>query len=367
MLVYFILVIAPFIAVLLKASGYSVRIVNGRNRQIKDRTNGNSAIVIFFLIYYLLLALRRSDVGADTMQYLVHFQRSQRYGLFRYLQFYSNEYGFYTLIKLTSSLVPNEQVSLALIAMITAFPVMYLYMKESENQLLTLSFFLILPLFTMQFSGLRQSVAIALMVPAYYMVKSRKPVTFVLILLLASLFHLSALVGLLLYPLYYIKWSRKMLFFIVPAMVILYVFNARIYLFLVPFLGEEYSGYGEVSETGAYMMLLLFLLCMVFSFFMLENEYADGETLGLRNILVMATALQCFSVSNPIASRMNYYFMLFIPILIPKIINRSSLRNRKWCIIIGWIMTGYFIFYFFRRAYTGADILQTFPYYAFWE
>lgn len=367
MTVYFILVIIPFLAVLLQAGGYSIRMAYGRHKLIEEKNNQNLAIVLFFLIYFILLALRRSDVGVDINGYLGHFERSSNYGLLEYLSLYSNEYAFYLLNKLISWVTTNEQIYLTIMAGITVFPLMYLYRKESESPMLTLSFFLILPVFTMFFSGLRQSIAIAIIVPAYYMVKARKPIKFVLLVLIASLFHQSALVALLLYPVYHIKWSRKMLIWIIPLMAILYVFNAQIYVLLVSFWGEEYSSYGEATETGAFMMLLLFLLCLVFSYFLLEDEYADEETLGLRNILVIVAAIQTFSISSHIATRMNYYFMIFVPILIPKVIQRTSLKNRKWCIIIGWIMIMYFLYYFFRRAYTGADILQTYPYYAFWE
>lgn len=367
MTVYYILVIIPFLVAILQVRGYSLRLTYGQNELIKEKPNRNLSIILFFLIYFVILALRRSDVGTDVGGYLAHFERAQGYSLFQYLQFYSNEHGFYILNKFISLFTQNEQIYLTIIAAITVFPLMYLYYKESEDQMLTISFFIILPVFVMLFSGLRQSIAIALMVPAYYLVKSRKPIKFVLIVLLATLFHLSTLIALLLYPVYHMKWSRKMLIWIIPSMVILYAYNAQIYKFLVVFLGDEYSAYSEVYDTGAYMMLMLFLLCLVFSYFLLEDEYADEETLGLRNILVLVAAIQCFAASNPIASRMNYYFMIFVPILIPKVINRSSLKNRKWCIIIGWIMTIYFVYYYFRRAYTGADILQTYPYYAFWD
>ena len=368
MLVYFVLVLIPVITVAVQKFIVSDRYLYDERRLFSQKKQRNTAVVLFFVFFFILLALRREDVGTDIVSYIKYFRASRDYGLFEFLKFFSNEHGFYVLLKIINMLAfGNEQLFLAIIAAATVFPLMYFYTKESENQLITISFFLILPVFTMQFSGLRQALAIALIVPAYYMVKQRKLLKFVLIVILASLFHLSALVALVLYPIYYIKWSRKMLFFIVPAIAVIYYFNAPIYIFLVSVLGEEYAGYGEISETGAFMMLLLFILCFVFSYFMMDNEKADEDTKGLRNILVVATALQCFSISNPIASRMNYYFMVFIPVLIPKIINRSSEKNRKWANIIGTVMICYFIFYFFRRAYTGADILNTFPYYAFWQ
>lgn len=133
-------------------------------------------------------------------------------------------------------------------------------------------------------------------------------------------------------------------------------------------MGDDYiESYGFAQETDAYMMLLLFVLCLAFSYFMLDDEYSDTETIGLRNILVLVAALQCFSDSNSIASRMNYYFMIFVPLLIPKIINRTSYKNRRICYLVGWVMVAYFIFYFFRRAHTGADVLETYPYYPFWQ
>ena len=76
-----------------------------------------------------------------------------------------------------------------------------------------------------------------------------------------------------------------MLFIIAPALVILYVFNQQIYMLLIMLLGDEHREYGAISETGAYMMMILIMLCAAFAFFMLSNDQAEEETLGLRHIL----------------------------------------------------------------------------------
>lgn len=367
MLIYYLLVGVPLVLSIIRRYGISIKISGSNLGKREKQAPKDSVIMVFFIFFFALLALRREDVGVDIKQYVRYFKYARNYSFGGYLGSFSNERGFYALTKIISIFTDNARWFLVVMAVITVFPLMHFYSRESEHPMLTIAFFLISPLFAMLFSGLRQSIAIAMVVPAYYLLKRRKLLWFILVVAFASLFHQSAWIFLLLYPVYYMKWSRKVLLVILPILVLIYLFNAKIYLALATLWGDEYSVYAEVSETGAFMLLLLFVLCSLFAYFILDEEKADAETLGLRNICIVSTALQVFSVSNPIASRMNYYFILFFPIMIPKVINRCSDKNKKWCTIIGWVMTAYFLFYFFRRAHTGADILQTYPYYAFWQ
>lgn len=371
MLVYYLLVLLPLIVALLQLSRKSLRITY--NQKILTRSNGdlkrkNIAILLFFAFYLTLLMLRREDVGADTVGYIRHFQNSQWYSLSDYLKIRKNEQGFYALLRIIAYIFPNERFMLCVLAVAYVLPIAIFYYKHSENQLLSIALFLILPIFPLCFSGLRQSFAIALTVISYYFVKNKKPIPFVLIIFAATLFHQSAILALLLYPIYHIKLKRVMLWWIIPLLVFVYVNNARLYLIATSLLGSDYNdSYGSVKETGAYMMIVLFVLFLAYSYILVDEKEADEDMLGLRNILILITALQFFSMSNPIAMRVNYYFVVFLPIIMPKMLSATSKRFKLVSTIASFVMVAYFIYYFFRRAYFGEDILCTFPYYAFWQ
>ena len=122
-----------------------------------------------------------------------------------------------------------------------------------------------------------------------------------------------------------------------------------------------------VSNTGAYNVLVLFVLFLVYSFVMVNDNNADKDFIGLRNFMLAATCIQFFASLNSVAMRVNYYFIVFIPILISKVYNRCEGNKKNIALIGNTVMISFFFLYFFYSAYTGKDILQIFPYKAFWQ
>lgn len=114
------------------------------------------------------------------------------------------------------------------------------------------------------------------------------------------------------------------------------------------------------------MIFLLLAILSLYCYLMPNNEALSDDIIGLRNLLVLATVLQVFSGINTLAMRFNYYYLLFVPILIPRIINEGMNKNRKLAEISYIVMVVFFTVWFFYQAYTGSDILQVFPYYPAW-
>ncbi|MGI6725846.1 MAG: EpsG family protein [Christensenellales bacterium] len=336
---------------------------------VSPQARTRRTVLIFFAIYIFLLLLRDSGVGVDLVIYLPRFRLIGNTSWpFLFLGHSNSEPAYIILNKVISIFYQNDQFFLAVVSLIITLPVAYLYAKESEGAILTISIFLVFPLFEMFFSGLRQSIAIALAVPAYYFVKNKRPVYFVLTVILAYLFHNSALIMLMLYPVYHVRVTRLRLIIVVPIIILIYIFNSTIFDFLLGFLGgHRFEKYRTMSSTGAYTMLILLALFAAFSFFIVDDKKLCAETVGLRNILLFSTCLQIFAPLHPLAMRMNYYFLLFPPILIPMVINRSRRKYHQIAIIAKVVISLFFIFYFFFHGYNGDDVLQVYPYKAFWE
>ena len=311
----------------------------------------SKTIGTFFVLYIALLCLRDSSVGIDASRYIsLYFDRFKYLDLASVLHGTSDEYGFSILSKIISLLTSSPQIYLAVIALISVVPVLILYRKEADDALLCCSFFLISLLFEAFFSALREGIAIGLVVPAYYFVKRKKIIPFILIVLLASTFHLSAIIILVLYPIYHAKITWKWLWVVVPVMFILYRYNAEIFNTLLVVFGGKYANkyliYGY-NATGQYGLLVLFVLFSVYSFVMLDEEIADKDDIGLRNILLLSTALQLFAPLHVLASRLNYYFILLIPIVISRVNSKCKVRFWQIAKVARFLMIAYFIFYFF--------------------
>ena len=221
--------------------------------------------------------------------------------------------------------------------------------------------------YNMFFSALRQSLAVSIVPLSYYCTKNKKLLFFILTVLLASRFHQSAVILILMYPVYWAKFTRRWLWFVIPAIAVILVFNSRIYSILVPFMGERYfERYGTVSSTGAYAIVALLFLFSIYASIIPENEMIDDDVLGLRNLLFLSTCLQCFAPVNTIAMRMNYFYLIFVPITISKIPTRSKEQYQNVAYLSYIIMCMFFVVYYFYNATTGADILEIYPYVPFW-
>lgn len=324
-------------------------------------------IVAFFIMFFVILALRRKDIGIDLLNYESIFFRASKLPYNR-LERINIEYGYSVFNKFIADISNQFQFFLGVVAFITVLPLGILYYKESENALVSIGVFINLSVFNMLFSGLRQSIAIAISVLAFYCVKNKKLVWFLLCVFLAYNVHHSAIVLLLLYPVFHIKVTRKSLIAIVPAMAVIFIFKERVFSFLLTHFADDYQAiYGKLENNGAYTVLLLFIVFLIYSFYMIDDSTVDQEVLGLRNIMVLATCIQFFASLNTVAMRMNYYFIPLVPLLISKVYYSANEKNKKLITTANIVMVVFFFGYFFYTAYTGSDILHIFPYKAFWQ
>ena len=273
---------------------------------------------------------------------------------------------------LISKVTTNYQVFLAMVAVITVIPLAWLYCEDREHSFLKIILFMNMSNFVLLFSGLRQSIALAIGIIAFHYVREKKPLRFMLTALIALGFHHSAFMIFLYYPLYYATFKRKHLWFVIPAILFVFAFNRPIFSAAVSILSMFSSDKFAVnmSSTGAYTMLLVFIAFTVFSYVIPDEKHMDQETLGLRNFLLSAVVLQGFAPLHTLSMRLNYYYILFIPILIPKILKNAKpfpkdvVRFMKACFVV--FFTGYYLLTTYVSCQTGISALDTYPYIPCW-
>ena len=358
MIPYFLLVILP---VLLWALSKKYRLTNG-NRVLYE--TDTASMDIFCLILLLLLALRGTQCGMDTERYLRAFERYGAQSFRQLITGSGSEIGYKLLNKLVWMASENFQILLTVTAILSIYPLWYFFKKESENQLLTILLFLSVSQYMIYFSGIRQAIAMSMGVPAWYFARNRKRLCFIAIVLLAMQIHSSAFMLFLIYPLYHAKITKKWLWFVIPCMVAVFVFRTPIFNVLITLLWEEYD---ITDATGAVSILILLILFGIYSYLLPEERALEQDVLALRNILLLSIVIQIFAMLHPLSMRMNYYFLIFVPILIPKIANRSKKQYAQIARLSVVIMTVYFIYYHFCAVITDKDSLNLYPYVPFWK
>ena len=344
------------------------RLIIGSNEYTQSR---NISLIIFFLMVSLLLALRHETVGNDTGNYRIYFEYYRVQSLSSFFSF-SPEVLFYTLNWLIGKFTDSFQVYLTIVAVVTLLPIALLYIEDREHSYLKIVLFLNMSTFIVLFSGIRQMLAVAVVV-AYIFVRKKKILLFLVAVLIAVGFHHSGFILIVLYPLYHIKFTSKHLFFLIPAFVLVLLFNKQIFLYLAKLYASYSEGVGDIttSSTGAITMLLVFVLFIVFCYIIPDEEKMDKELFGLRNMLVFCTFIQSFASVHALAMRMNYYFIVFVPIIMAKVLKVAKPRYKEVAkfaeIVICVFFTVYFLFGIWRAYKTGEGALNTVPYVPFWE
>ena len=313
-----------------------------------------------------MLALRHISCGVDLTNYQLHFFNICKLDFHDAFEYNPVEPLYYVLNWLLAQIYPDFRLVIVVIAFMCTASVGWFYWKESEFAPLTILLFVTNACFPMFYSGLRQTLAILFVIPAYYFTKQKKIILFILVVLVASYFHSSALVMLLLYPIYHIPLKSKHFAIAISLVAIFFFFSSNIFVSILPFLGSKYMQY-EVVETSAYGVLCLFLLLLIFSFVIVDERMLSSDVLGLRNLLVLSTTMQCFASASPIAMRMNYYFILLVPVLVSKIINKPKNNFENIAQFFKWSLVIFTTFMFLYKGHMANNILQIFPYIPYWE
>lgn len=359
---YYILIFFPFFVETVKF------LLRPERNTFLAQKRSNYSIVVFFTIWCLMLAFRSTACGTDLVVYEQYFFRIQKFDFFDIFIYHPIEQLYFVFSWLVAQLYPNFRFFLVVVACLCTSIIGWFYWKESKHALLTILLFVTNAPFTMFYSGLRQSLAMLFIVPAYYLTKQKKLVPFFLIVLLASCFHTSAMVMLFLYPIFHIPLRSRHFALAILIVACFFLFNSQLFTNILPFLGERYiDRYGTIQQTNGFGMWAFFTLFLCLSFIIPDDRKISHEFSGLRNILVLMTLIQGFAPVHTLAMRMNYYFIMLFPIIIPKIFIRPKVgwenvaQFTKWGLVI--FLT---VFFFYKINYT-ENILRAWPYVAYWE
>jgi len=317
-------------------------------------------LLIFFVLFLALLCFRDFSVGIDLSNYIQELESAKKLPWAHVFEL-EGEWGWFIYKKLFVSLFSDPRLFIILCAFLTVVPISLVYYKEAENPLIVIALFVTVAPFTMIFSGLRQSIAMAIGVLAFSSIKNKKFIRYILCVAIAFCFHTSAFV-LLFMPLYFLKLNKKSIWVVAVLALIIFIFRAEIFTLLVGLLPESYQESGTLTDTGAYRTLVLLLIFVVYSFIIPSDKLLNNEDYGLRTLMALSVIFQIFATINQLAMRFNYYFLLLIPITMSRIVNRATKENEGLVLLSIFVIVTTMFSYFIINGYIGEDILHVFPY-----
>ena len=262
-------------------SSYPSKIRSANENNIRAKFQISAIIMILTL----LSGLRGSSVGLDTWGYIRIIEANGEWATI-------TDRGFVLLIKVTRVLLgKNPQIVLFLIAFLINFFIVKALFDMGDICDFRFALFVYLTTFYfLTFSGIRQWLSVAIISYAIKYIRKEKYVTYIIWVLIASTFHLSALLGMLNVPLiifftkkdYLPKRTKKLHEFGILLFPVVCVALGWVYANLVSkyshWISEEYERVGEFGTMYIGLILLFVLICSYILFF--KKQYAiEGQSI----------------------------------------------------------------------------------------
>lgn len=332
----------------------------GKTPGLKRRNQG----VFVFWILFSLLALRHPSMGTDLAYgrnygYLGQFAYISDLpwrDVFRY-RIFNYEQGYIVFNKLISRISEDPQFFLASCAAATLGPVLYTIYRRSHYPVLSVIIFMGLPTFLLQYSGIRQSIALGIIFVAMRYIQEHSLWKFLAAVFLAMQFHTSAWIFLAAYPIYHFPMRRAWRILTCFLPLAFFLWRYPLFQLLSKLLAED----AAVDHNNAITLFLVFyavyLFCCIFS-----GEQQDIA--GLKNLFLVACCIQALAGVNAIVIRAGYYYMNSLIFLLPTITGR--MKNRENARILNCLMHICFMLFGLYAVYT-SSWAAAYPYKWFWN
>lgn len=325
---------------------------------IKNRKNRDDIFVVAVCILTILLqSFRKNTVGIDLGMYIPGYELSGQLPWFSPV--FNFEIGYRVFCKVLYMIGVSQQLFLGIVATICQSSVFMFIRKHSKFPAISIVIYLTFGLFTFSFSGLRQMIAFSIALFSYDFVEKKEWIPFCVIIGVASLFHTSVLVFLIVYPLYYWKFPKNTVIFMFPVFIFEILFGNKVVALMVTIYKQ--TDY-QAENTGAYEAFLMYSLVWIAAelFMKYTNEYN-----AYRNYLLIGALVQGLGLYHSSVARVGYYFMFFICLVLPQTI--ADICKDDWKLrfcITSALVVCCFIFF---NINTGSGYLNVSPYIPFWE
>lgn len=310
-----------------------------------------------FISLFLISALRSPQIGADTKGYITLFNTLKTFDipdiLNTELYFEKGYLIFNYFIHYFSS---DSRLLLLISSFIIIFSIARLIYKNSVSVFLSFYLFITMAYFYSSMNILRQYIAVAILTWSYDLVKQRKPLLFLASVVLASSFHNTAIVFLIVYFFPLIKFSFKKVFMVISLALIFSLFIGPAMEIITKSVPQyaDYLSYLDSNKVASFfnalVLIVVLLLGLIIKYrernesknvflktYLLNNQVEqkgtskekditkqEDETL-LFYIILAATTISIMSFKMSILARVAEYFafysILYIPLLIQKIKN----------------------------------------------
>ena len=310
---------------------------------VLDRGTQSSRRLFCFMAglqWFLIMSLRAWDVGGDASQYLYLYNVSSLYGVSHTLH---NMYdlflgaldgldpGFDLLVyKPAQSLNLGYQFALVTHAALVTAPLSRFIYKHSRDCCLSFLVFGTIFLGVIGLAGMRQSLAMSLLVfLGYDLILGRRLIPFLLLVVACYTIHQSAIIFLPFYFLSRLHLTSIKSVFLLVDIAALVPFAGMLAPYLYALVGYDDYGYSYVGGSNFVYVVMFTLLAVFVAFRIKPITFIDENGAPSTVALYVVLSAMPFTFVNSNTMRAAWYYMLFLILLVPLIVESYDVKTRR--------------------------------------
>ena len=276
-------------------------------------------------LYLWFLATFRSGIGFDFQSYINIFADVKAAANPLDLMSAGLEPGFLLLNKLMSFFVSSSTVMYGIYAFLTLAPIFWFLYKYCRDAWFSAWLYATLTFFYTTMNFIRQGLACSVVVLSYKFLKEKKPIPYIIIILLAASFHKTALIMIPLYFFvhYKLTWKRGAIY--AGLTLAAYLTSAFIVDIVTDYIFTGYKG--SIWLTEGFPLHFIFIPAAVFGTCLALKwawEKRDPDATMLLNLMMFTAIVWVFITRHFILERFSMYMYIFVLVAIP-----SALESLK--------------------------------------
>ncbi|MFD0961396.1 EpsG family protein [Paenibacillus chungangensis] len=307
----------------------------------------NKILAAAAAVSLVLVSGLRNNIG-DTFFYMHAYKITDYDWAFIWRE---KDKGFNILQLLLQQITDDPQLLImttALITNILIVAVMYQYSRLLE---LSLYLYITSGAFIVSMNGLRQYLAAAILFAGTKFLLEGRWKPYMLLVLLASIFHQSALI---LAPLYFIvrlkAWTKLTTLLLAGAIAIVLGYNYFSEMLFKAIQDTQYGHYASFQEGGANFIRVIVNTVPLFIAYMgrekLRRLFPGGDVFV--NMSIIGVVLMIVATQNWIFARLVIYFTLYQLVLMGWIV--KLFRDKDQRLVYFLIICLYFIYFFYENV-----------------
>ncbi|MGG0237734.1 EpsG family protein [Bacillus rhizoplanae] len=305
----------------------------------------NRFLVFCAMLTLVLVSGLRNNIG-DTYFYM-HSYAMNNYSWEEIKK--GKDIGFGVFQMLLQQVSKDPQLLVFVTALITNTLIVLVLYKYTRMFELSLYVYITSGMYLTSMNGIRQYLAAAIIFAATKYILEGNWKKYVVIILLASTIHQSALI---LIPIYFIvrrkAWSWETYIFLFLAVLIVGGFNQFMDVLFEVIGDSQYSEYKNFSEGGANILRVVVYAAPLILAYLGRERLRElfPESDYIVNMSILGLVFMIISTQNWIFARFSIYFGLYQLILISWVVKLFTEKDQK--LIYYAILIFYFIFYYYE-------------------